>query len=71
MADGTDEGGARAVRMDEWVVWEVGDGIAPRGDGQIVAPFFSFFSVSICKGGTPVPGTCAQRTVEGVGSHLL
>jgi hypothetical protein len=22
MADGTDEGGARAARMDEWVVWE-------------------------------------------------
>jgi hypothetical protein len=22
MADGTDEDGARAARMDEWVVWE-------------------------------------------------
>jgi len=33
MADGTDEDGARAARMDEWLVWEVGDGIAPRGDG--------------------------------------
>jgi hypothetical protein len=29
MADGTDEDGACAARMDEWV----GDGIAPRGDG--------------------------------------
>jgi len=33
MADGTDEDGARAARMDEWVVWEVGEGKAPRGDG--------------------------------------
>jgi len=33
MADGTDKDGARAARVDEWVVWEVGEGIAPRGDG--------------------------------------
>jgi len=33
MADGTDGDGARAARMDEWVVWEVGEGIVPRGDG--------------------------------------
>jgi len=33
MADGTDEDGARAARMDEWVVWKVGEGVAPRGDG--------------------------------------
>jgi len=26
MADGTDEDGARAVKMDEWVVWENGRG---------------------------------------------
>jgi hypothetical protein len=30
MADGTDEDGARAAKMDEWVVWER---IAPRGNG--------------------------------------
>jgi len=30
MADGTDEDGAR---MDEWVVWETRDSIAPRGEG--------------------------------------
>jgi len=30
MADGD---GARAARMDEWVVWEVGEEIALRGDG--------------------------------------
>jgi len=33
MADRTDEEGARAARMDEWMIWEVGEGIAPRGDG--------------------------------------
>jgi len=32
MADGMDEDGARAARMDEWMVWEVGDGLVPRGD---------------------------------------
>jgi len=25
--------GARAVKMDEWVVWEAEERIAPRGDG--------------------------------------
>jgi len=33
MVDGTDEEGAHAAGMDEWVVWEVGEGITPRGDG--------------------------------------
>jgi len=33
MADGTDEDGARAAKMDEWVVWESGENIAPRGGG--------------------------------------
>jgi hypothetical protein len=28
MADGTDEDGAR---MDEWVIWEAGKRVAPRG----------------------------------------
>jgi hypothetical protein len=31
MADGTDEDGARAVRMDEWVVWETVEMAALRG----------------------------------------
>jgi hypothetical protein len=31
MTDGTDEDGARAARMDEWVVWEAVEGVAPRG----------------------------------------
>jgi hypothetical protein len=38
MTDGTDEGGARAARMDEWVVWE-----AEEPTGLICLPFlFSF-----------------------------
>jgi hypothetical protein len=31
MADGTDEHDARAVRMDEWVVWETVERVASRG----------------------------------------
>jgi hypothetical protein len=30
MVDGT---GARAVKMDEWVVWDATGRTAPRGDG--------------------------------------
>jgi hypothetical protein len=33
VADGTDEDGARAARMDEWVVWETVERAAPRGEG--------------------------------------
>jgi hypothetical protein len=33
MADGTDEDGAHAARMDEWVAWETVEGAAPRGEG--------------------------------------
>jgi hypothetical protein len=33
MADGTDEDGARAAKMDEWVVWDAVERTAPRGDG--------------------------------------
>jgi hypothetical protein len=29
MTDGTDEEGAHAARMDEWVVWETVEGAAP------------------------------------------
>jgi hypothetical protein len=34
MADGTDEDGAYAARMDEWVARETVEGTAPRGEGQ-------------------------------------
>jgi hypothetical protein len=33
MADGTDEDGARATRMDEWVVWDAVERAAPWGEG--------------------------------------
>jgi hypothetical protein len=33
MADGTDEDGAYAARMDEWVAWETVERAAPRGEG--------------------------------------
>jgi hypothetical protein len=33
MADGTDEDGAYAARMDEWVAWEAVERAAPRGEG--------------------------------------
>jgi hypothetical protein len=33
MADGTDEDGARAARMDEWVAWDAVERAAPRGEG--------------------------------------
>jgi hypothetical protein len=33
MADGTDEDGAHAARMDEWVAWETVEKTAPRGEG--------------------------------------
>jgi hypothetical protein len=31
MADGTDEDGARAARIDEWVAWETEERVAPGG----------------------------------------
>jgi hypothetical protein len=33
MADGTDEDGARGAKMDEWVVWDAMERIAPRRGG--------------------------------------
>jgi hypothetical protein len=33
MADGTDEDGARAAKMDEWVVWDAVERTAARGEG--------------------------------------
>jgi hypothetical protein len=33
MADGMDEDGVRAARMDEWVVWDATARTAPRGEG--------------------------------------
>jgi hypothetical protein len=33
MADGTDEDGTHAARMDEWVAWETVERVAPRDEG--------------------------------------
>jgi hypothetical protein len=44
VADGTDEDGARAAKMDEWMVWET---VAPRGEGQIVILSFFVFTMSL------------------------
>jgi hypothetical protein len=33
MADGTDEDGTHAAKIDEWVAWETMEGTAPRGEG--------------------------------------
>jgi hypothetical protein len=45
MADGTDEDGACAVRMDEWVAWETVEGTAPGERDNLL--FFLFFPLSI------------------------
>jgi len=51
MADGTDEDGARAARMDEWVVWEVGNGIASSGVKLFLSRRSSLsFLYQSCKG---------------------
>jgi hypothetical protein len=42
MADGTDEDGAYAARMDERVAWEAVEGSAPSGRGLISFVCFSF-----------------------------
>jgi hypothetical protein len=44
MVDGADEDGARAARMDEWVVWEAEEGVA-QGANLITLPFL--FSLSL------------------------
>jgi len=33
VADGTDEDGAHAARMDDWVAWETREDQGPRGVG--------------------------------------
>ena len=43
MADGTDEGGARAAVMDEWIIWEAEEKVSPGAPFDIVSfPFFYF-----------------------------
>jgi hypothetical protein len=62
MADGTDEDGARASRIDEWVVWETRRG---KPLGTNLQTFFCSFLYLFCQG-THTQGLAhsAQRTAE-------
>jgi hypothetical protein len=65
VADGTDEDGAHAAIMDEWVAWETMES-SPQGRGIVCLFLLFFFLHLFCKGGS-YPLTCAQRTAEGGG----
>jgi len=54
VADGTDEDGAHAARMDGWVAWKTKKTGAP---GKSV--FLSFFILFSFVRGTPAPESCA------------
>jgi len=43
MADGTDEDGARAAGMDEWVVWEAEERIASGANLTTFSFIFLYF----------------------------
>jgi hypothetical protein len=66
MADGMDEDSARAIMMDEWIVWEMRERVAPWG--QFASPFL--FSLSFYNRDS-YPGTCTQRDAEGRGFSAL
>jgi hypothetical protein len=61
MADGTDENGARAARMDEWVAWDATERAVRGTRGDLSFPFVR---------GARTPETCAQCAAEDVGSLL-
>jgi len=44
MADGTDEDGARAAKMDEWVIWEVGE----RLYRELILVYYLLLPLSLC-----------------------
>jgi hypothetical protein len=67
MADGTDEDGACAARIDEWMIWEVEER-SPHG-ANLHTFSLPVSYLSLCKGGS-YPETCAQRTAEGGGSLM-
>jgi hypothetical protein len=53
MADGTDEDGAHAARMDEWVAWVTVEGAALGARGDLFCFSFVHFSFHhSCKGGS-------------------
>ena len=47
MTDGTDEDGTRAAVMDEWIIWEAEERVAPQ------AYFFRSISILFVRGLTP------------------
>jgi hypothetical protein len=66
MADGTDEDGAHAARMDEWVAWEALEGTAPRGEGLLgLFPFIFLYLHSFVRGArTPSSAHSAPSRAE-------
>jgi hypothetical protein len=70
VADGTNENEAWTAKIDEWIVWEVGEEIG--GPDQLTHSllFLFFLFNSLCKGGSH-PAICAQRNDEGEGSPML
>jgi len=58
-------GEAGAERSERW------DSPEGRRLNRFSGFLFLFFSLFFLYGGTPAPEICAQRTVEGDGSHLL
>jgi len=66
MADETGEDGARAARMDEWVVWEA-EKVAPEGRSG----YFFLLSFYASVKGTHYPETCAQCDAKGGGFLML
>jgi hypothetical protein len=53
---------ARASRMDEWIVWEAEEGIAPRAHNCLPLSFVLTHFYFFCKGDS-YSETCTQRTL--------
>jgi hypothetical protein len=61
MEDGADVEGARASRMDEWIVWE-----AEKGCAQLITLFllFSYSFILVWRTHTPRPAQNATLRAE-------
>jgi hypothetical protein len=55
MDDGVDEEEARAARMDGWIVWEAGEGGAPRRQIESCSLCFAFCACFVKGGLTHTP----------------
>jgi hypothetical protein len=63
IADGTNEDGVHAARMDEWVIWETEERVVPRGQSAYL--FFLVFSHLFVRGArTPRLAHSAMPRVE-------